>query len=250
MTNQYQFVPATPGQLVEIGFKIAGTVTRILSESGKISFKTGNHLILSPEHEVEKITKNFCKDFFGIVIDPWAEEKRRIEVFYKKFFDLIIDWSLISVPIKGIMNRLDVAFGTITEDQYFEAYAKKFGKDNVWKYYNSITNAIHEQQIRPAGNYAYCHIGGDEPDFLNKSYDDGINENIKFMVPKEGIVSAFRYRTEANKMYDVKGITLFAALDSDGYAMSMYRDYYGQFFVGYDDRDHCYPDNGLRKVDF
>jgi len=249
MTNQ-KFVPATSGQLLAMGFKIAGTVTRLLSESGKISFEMGNHFVLSEEKELEKITENFCKEIFGIEIDPWTEEKRRIEVFYKKFFGVTIDWSLISVPVMGKMKRLDVVFPTITDDQYFEAYAKKFGKDAVWKNYNSITGSIREQQTRPVNNYAYCHAGGDEPDILNKSYDDGINEAIKFMTPKEGIISAFRYRSETGKMYDVKGVTYFSVLDRDGCAMSMYRGTDGLFSVDSCYRDHRYPDYGLRQVDF
>ncbi len=250
MTNQV-ITPATSGQLVAIGFKIAGTITRVLGDSGKLSFESANHFVLSPDHEVEKLTENFCKEIFGIEIDPWIEEKRRIEVFYKKFFSRTIDWSKIVLPAwNEKMKRLEYIFTDITEDQYFEAYAKKFGNNAVWKYYDNIAESIKEQQVRPTSDYATCHVGGDEPDLLNKSYDDGINENIKFMIPKEGIISAFRYRTETNKMYDVKGLTRFAALDSVGGAMSMSRNNDGQFDVSYDYRDYRYPDHGLRQVDF
>lgn len=249
MTNQV-ITPATSGQLSAVGFKIAGTVTRVLSE-GEFSFEEANHLILNKEKTLEKLTEKFCEEILGVKADPWTEEKRRIEVFYKKFFSHTIDWLKFSLPVKNEkMNRLDFSFSDITEDQYFEAYAEKFGKDTVWKYYNSITKTIKEQQVRPIGNYAYCHVGGDEPDLLNKSYDNGINENIKFMIPKEGIISAFRYRIETGKMYDVKGLTKFAALDSDGNAMFMLRLGNGQFYVGYAARADHNPDHGLRQVDF
>src|ERR1035437_1152703 len=102
---------------------------------------------------------------FGINIDEWTEEKRRIERFYKKFFNHIVDWSKISLPIKKEgMNRLEIIFHDITEDDAFNAYAKQFGKDSVWKYCDSINKIICEQQERPLGNYAICHMGGDEPD--------------------------------------------------------------------------------------
>jgi hypothetical protein len=248
MTNQK--VNATPGQLSAVGFKIAGTVTRVLG-AGNFGFEEANHLILNDEKTLEKLTEKFCEEILGVKADQWTEEKRRIEKFYKKFFNRTIDWSKIILPIKkdGV-NRLEVIFSDITEDEIFKAYAKQFGKDSVWKYCESITKIIQIQQERPEGNYAICHVGGDEPDMLNKSYNDGINKGIKFMVPKEGLIAAFRYRTETNKMYDVKGLTRFAALDSGGNAMLMYRDSYGQFCFGNVSRDCRYSDRGLRQVSF
>ena len=148
------------------------------------------------------------------------------------------------------MKRLEVIFSDITEDDAFNAYAKQFGKDKVWKYYDSITSSIKEQQARPEDDYAVCHVGGDEADMLGKSYDDGINAGIKFMIPKEGIISAFRYRTETGKMYDVKGLTRFAALDSDGDAMRMRRDVDGQFGISGGYRGLRDSDYGLRQVSF
>ncbi len=249
MTNQKKI--ATPGQLSAVGFKIAGTVTRLLGE-GNFGFEEANHLILNDEKTLEKLTEKFCEEIFRIKADQWTEEKRRIEKFYKKFFNRIIDWSKIAVPFKKEgMNRLEVIFSDITEDDAFNAYAKQFGKDAVYKTYDSITKAIKEQQKRPEGNYSITHVGGGEPDMLGKSYDDGINAGIKFMVPKEGIIAAFRYRSETGKMYDVKGLTRFAALDSDDYAMYMDRNVgNGQFFISYDDRDSRDASSGLRRVDF
>lgn len=248
MTNQKR--NATPGQLSAVGFKIAGTVTRVLAE-GDFGFEEANHLILNNEKTLEKLTEKFCEEILGIKADQWIEEKRRIEKFYKKFFNRTIDWSKISVPFKKEgMNRLEVIFSDITEDEIFNAYAKQFGKDSVWKYCESITKIIQIQQERSEGDYAICHAGGDEPDMLGLSYDDGMEKGIKFMIPKEGLISAFRYRTETNKMYDVKGLTRFAALDSYGYAMYMFRDYDGQFRIGFDYRDDRDSDCGLRQIDF
>ena len=248
MTNQQN--PATLGQLSAIGFKVAGTVTRVLGEGG-LRFAEANYLILNNEKALEKLTEKFCEEVFGIKADQWVEEKRRIERFYKKFFNRSIDWSKVSVPIKKEgMNCLEVIFSDITEDDAFNAYAKEFGKDKVWKYYDSITKSIKLQQERPEGDYAISHIGGDEPDMLSKNYDDGINDGIKLMIPKEGIISAFRYRVETRKMYDVKGLTRFAALDHHGNVIHMYRDYEDLFHIGYDFRDYRDSDDGLRQVDF
>src|SRR3989338_3482313 len=225
MTNQVkpEVKPATSGQLSAVGFKIAGTVTRVLSE-GNFSFEEANYCILNDEKALEKLTEKFCEEIFGVKVDVWTEEKRRIEKFYKKFFNRDVDWSKVSLPVKsGKMSRLDFIFSDITEDDALTAYAKQFGKDSVWKAWDSINKTIMTEQERPAGDYPYAHVGGDEPDMLGLSYDDGIEKAVKFMVQKEGIISAFRHRTETGKMYDVKGVTRFSALDSDGYAMSMLR---------------------------
>ncbi len=249
MTNQFN--PAGYGQLSAVGFKIAGTVTRILGDSRKLSFEDANHLVLSPEHEIEKLTEKFCEEIFGIKANQWTEEKKRIEVFYKKFFGRTIDWTKVTLPEKvDAFKRIEYIFADITCNQVFEAYAKKFGKDSVWKAWQSIDQAIKEQQNRPAGDRVIAHIGGLEPDMLNKSYDDGIAESITFMIPIEGMIAAFRERTETGKMYDVKGLTRFAALDSDSDAMSMCRNTLGQFGVSYGNRGSRNAGYGLRQVRF
>lgn len=178
--------------------------------------------------------------------DIWAEEKKRIEEFYLKFFNREVIWSKIVIPVikKAGMNRLEVIFSDINEDEAFSAYVKKFGVNAVWKYYDSITGAIHEQQERPAGDYAFYHVGGDEADMLVKSYNDG----IKFMAPKEGIVAAFRYRAETGKMYDVEGLTRFSAFDSAGDALLMRRGLDGQFYINRISSNSSYADCGLRKI--
>ncbi|MCE9585390.1 hypothetical protein K8Q94_02090 [Candidatus Nomurabacteria bacterium] len=248
MTNQQK--PATTGQLSAIGFKIAGTIIRVLGDGG-FSFDQAQHFVLSDKKELEELTEKFCEEVLGVKVDHWTEEKRKIEIFYKKFFNRQVDWTKLSLPVKTEkMSRLEVIFSDITEDQALEAYAKKFGKDAVWKYYDSITDAIREQQARPEGDYPMCHVGGDEPDMLGKSYDDGIEAGTKFMVPKEGIIAAFRHRTETSKMYDVKGLTRFAALDSGGHAMFMIRRDYGQFYIGSGHRGGRLSDHGLRQVGF
>lgn len=246
MTNRN----ATLGQLSAVGFKIAGTVTRVLGESG-FSFDQANYLVLSDEHTLEKLTENFCKEIFGVTVNQWAEEKKRIERFYQKFFNRKIDWNKIAVPAKQEgMNRLEVVFSDITEDEALDAYEKQFGTNNVRKYYNSITSSIAEQQARPASDYIFCHVGGDEADMLGKSYYDGITAGIKFMVPKEGIIAAFRHRAETSKMYDVIGLTRFSALDLGPDAMHMFRGSGGQFHISSDHRDYCDPRYGLRQVCF
>src|SRR3989344_5237145 len=160
MTNQ----SATTEQLSAVGFKIAGTIIRVLGDAG-FSFEQANALVLSDERTLETMTEKFCAEILGVEVDPWTEEKRRIEKFYRKFFSRAVDWSKVAVPAKQAgMNRLEVVVLDITEDVAFAAYGTKFGVNAVYKYYDSITGSIGTQQERPAGDYAFCHVGGDEPD--------------------------------------------------------------------------------------
>ena len=208
--------------------------------------------MLSWEQEtVRLISKEVTQKVLGLSIDPWLKEKQKIERFYKKFFNRVIDWSLVSLPEKcNPFRRIEYIFADITEDQILEAYAKKFGIDSLYKALGSVTEAISEQQFRPAGDRVFAHIGGLEPDLLKKSYDDGISEGIKFMIPREGFIAAFRERTETKKMYDVVGLTRFAALDRSGCAMGMCGGADGRFSVGSSNRDDRSPQCGLRQVSF
>ena len=177
--------------------------------------------------------------------------KTKIERFYKSCFQLSVDWSKVLLPEKfEDVNFLEYVLERITEDDVFNSYAKKFGKDKVWKYYDNIRKSIKEQQVVPTGDYTFSHRGGLEPDIehMNKSYDDFYQDGNNYMVPKEGLLAAFRCRFETDKMWDVKGLTRFHALDSDGDAMNMHRDGNGQFCVGFDYRVFRFADFGPRQV--
>jgi hypothetical protein len=98
----------------------------------------------------------------------------------------------------------------------------------------------------------FAHVGGDEPDneHLNKSYNDATEAGLKFMTLKEGLISAFRYRFETDKMYDVKGVTRLATIDSDGCAMRMYGDDDGRFYIDGSARGNRDSGRGPREVSF
>ncbi len=180
--------------------------------------------------------KKKLAEVFSIIPDVWDEQKQQISKFYLECLNIAVDWNDIVIPAAtDDFRRLELILENLTEDEIFDAYANKFGKDKVYKAYTSIRKAIKEQQQRPKGNYAILHCGGIEPDkkHLNKSYDDFYQDTNKYMVPKEGLIAAFRYRFETGNMFDVKGLTRFHALDSDGGVMSMCRDANGRFCMGW-----------------
>ncbi|HUC88549.1 MAG TPA: hypothetical protein VMR49_00775 [Candidatus Paceibacterota bacterium] len=209
--------------------------------------------ILKNETLIRNCTSKIVSELLAVPIDPWADQKKKIERFYKSIFNLTIDWSAVPLPTKVEgFDFLEYMAIKLTEDDIFNAYAKKFGKDAVWKYYDNIHKAIKEQQSRPNKNYIFCHRGGIEPDVehLNKSYDDFYQDGNSYMVPKEGLLSAFRYRFETGNMWDIKGVTRFHALDSDGRALYMSRDGFGRFCVGYGNRDYRNGALGPRQISF
>lgn len=213
------------------------------------------------QKKLRLLSKKATQKFLGLVNRKkkslWGEEKSQISNFYKTCFkkkSWIPNWESIKslTYFEGNFRRLEFIFPKMTVQEAFDAYANYFGKDKTWKAWDDITKAINPETVqpRPGQNYAMLHVGGDEPDLLNKSYDDGVAEATIFMTPLEGIISAFRYRFETGNMYDVVGVTRLSALGRNGYAMRMYRNAYGKFGVDSDDRDERDPDRGLRQVIF
>ena len=241
---------ASGGQNARLGLTIANGV--IDAVDGHFTIDEMQE-ILKNETFIRDSTKEIVSKLLSITLDPWADQKKKIERFYKSIFNFTIDWSkiMLAEKIEGF-DFLEYVLAKLAEDDIFNAYAKKFGKDAVWKYYDSIRKAIKEQQTRPSGNYSFSHRGGIEPDaeHLNKSYDDIYQDGNDYMIPKEGLLSAFRYRFETGNMWDIKGVTRFHALDSDGNAMGMDCSGDDQFYVSYGNRGSRYSDGGPREISF
>jgi len=241
---------ATGGQNARLGLIITGGVINAID--GYFTVEEMQE-ILQNETFIRESTKEIVSKLLGIQLDLWADQKKKIERFYKSIFNHTIDWSKVKLPVKVTgFDSLEYVLPRLTENDIFNAYAKKFGKDAVWKYYDNIHKAIREQQSRPNENYTFSHCGGIEPDVehLNKSYDDFYQDGNYYMVPKEGLLSAFRYRFETGNMWDIKGVTRFHTLDSVGYALYMYRDVDGQFGVSNGNRGLRHSGSGPRQISF
>ena len=249
---------ATGAQYAQFGLAISLRVVKTLGESGKnFTVKEIQQMISDPDKksEVEEIADRIAREILNIKVDPWTREKEKISKFWKECFSFDVPWDKLTVPDAPVdMKMFDLAPQKFSVQQIFDAYAKRFGKDKVYNHYSNtgIDKSIKEQQNRPDGDYLYKHCGGDEPDsgHLGESYDDFSSDGNSYMVPKEGIISAFRYRFETGRMYDVKGLTRFHALDVDGYAVCLYRGGNGGFYIDWGDRGYRYPDYGPRQVSF
>lgn len=185
--------------------------------------------------------------------DVWSEERSKIIIFYETCFGgkWIPRLDEISFPQPTpSLNHPEFIFSSMTEQEAFDAYAKYFGRDNVWEALNGINQKIDRSSIqkRPNRDYAIFHAGGREPDLLNYSYNDAIKKNIVFMTPLEGIISAFRYRFETKEMWDVVGITKLSAIACDNYAIGMYGSKSGKYHMATYSRVVRQLTDGVREV--
>lgn len=257
-SNELAIIKATGVQCATLGQMVAVALTKKFE--GILSFSQAQIAITDKKQlDVNQLAEKFANEIFSILIDPWFEEKRKISLFYKTCFKdnkwKNPNWDQVTFPtIKGDLKRPDFFFiETMTEDDVLDAYDDYFGKDKVWKEWNyKLTKVINREtvQSRPKKNYVGLHVGGDEPDLLGKSYDDGISEKIIFMTPLEGIISAFRYQFETEKMYNLIGVTRLSALDRNDHAMHMYGNTNGKFHLHSSNRVSRDPGRGLRQICF
>lgn len=248
---------ATGAQCAQLSGMVAVALAKKFD--GALAFSQAQIAITDKDQfAITELAEKFANEIFAISIDPWSEEKAKISHFYKTCFQdkkwKNPNWEQTAIPTGDVnLKRLEFVFSEMTAQEVLDSYAEHFGKGKVWKAWSeSLTEVIDPTSVqpRPKGNYAMLHVGGDESDLLGKSYDDGIDENIIFMTPLEGIISTFRYCFETGKMYDVKGLTRFSTLDCYDFAMHMSGSTNGRFNVGSNYRGHRDPRYGLRQIVF
>jgi hypothetical protein len=244
--------PATAGQIGQYGFLLFQAAVEILGKSD-ISKSEMQVLLTRHKDKIVESAKEVVSQTVGVKVDIWDRQIEKLTKFWKEEFNHDILWEQILFPEeKEGFGVLEYNPNCFTENDVFNKYAQKFGKDKVWKYYGNIRQNIKVQQPHSTQAQLFLHRGGQEPDaeHLGKSYDDFCNDGKQYINPLEGLIIAFRYRVETGKMMDEKGLTRFHALDSDGNAMSMYSRDDGKFYVGRDNRDNRDSDSGPREVSF
>ncbi len=248
----------TAGMLAQLGFIVGQQTIKVLCEDEKtLSHSDVQMMISDPENskQLRELSEQNAIKIFGIVSDPWKREKEKNTKFWKECFGIDIPWEKLNISnTNSEFKFVEFIPESITAQKVFDIYEKRFGKDKVYNYYaeKGIDKNIKIQQERPKGDYVICHLGGEEPDakHLNKSYDIFSTDGNKYMIPKEGIIAALRYRFETGKMYDEKGATFFHALNADGRVMHMSRDNDGEFRIDWNDTDRQDAKFGPRQVSF
>ena len=239
---------ASGAQYARLGLTISNGV--IAAIDGHLTIEEMQQ-ILKNENFIRECATKIASEVLNIPIDQWFEQKTKIQRFYRSCFQLSVNWSKVLLPgkVEGV-NFLEYVSEHLTEDDIFNAYAKKFGKDKVYTSYDNIRKSIKEQQIVPTGDYAFSHRGGIEPDVehLNKSYNDFFQDGNDYMVIKEGLITTFRYRFETANTWGSKGLTRFHTLSEDSNDMFIYCNVNGQINVCRSSRDHKDADNGPRQV--
>lgn len=243
---------ASGGQNARLGLTIANGVIDAID--GHFTVQEMQE-IMKNETFIRESTNEIVSKLLGIPINPWIDQIKKIDRFYLSVFHLAINWSTVKLPEYDEKRpRLEYVHGEFNCKRYITAYKKKFGDDSVSSnsYSQDPDEAIHEQQDRKQSDYCFAWQGSTEPDaeHLNKSYDDFHNDGNTYMIPKEGIIAAFRERFETGNMLDVKGLTRLHSLHSGDYVMSMHRNDYDQFSVGSGNRGYHNSVRGPRQISF
>src|SRR3972149_1942842 len=89
-------------------------------------------LLGDPDKPVDSIVDKVVREIFGINFDKWVREKEKISKFYEVCFGIKVDWKGIVIPTgPAEFNHLELILKELTEDQIYNAYAKKFVKEGM-----------------------------------------------------------------------------------------------------------------------
>ena len=187
----------------------------------------------------------------SVTADIWINEKQSLTKFFKEVLEMDIDTNIdIPEAPEDFVGLLYIP--QIKGDVAIKAYKKFFGENSVYdnNYSKNIDAMIKQQQSRPDTPYFIRHRNGLEPDkiHLSKSYNDFCESGNNYMIPLEGILFALYYRWTTGDMIDVKGITIFHALDTDGCVLIMYRNDASQFGLDWGVYVSRYSNRGPRQV--
>ena len=253
MKDMKKTVLATVAQKARIFAMYVAVMYELLE---KITFDKAQALL---SNVGEKEVKKRLMADFDIPIDPWATEKARLENFWLTIYGYQINWDDIALPKwTPELSRLEIdPVQDFTAEQLYDSIVncEEYPFEKRSKYMDDIDKALDEAKVvqsRPAGNYAFAHVGGAEPDqkHLGKSYDDTISSELIFMGPREYLIACARNEFETGNVYDIKCITRLSVLGSGGYAM------YGCWGVSFGSRlrrsyrEFRNPDGGPRVVVF
>ena len=168
-------------------------------------------------------------------------QKEKLNFFWKKFFDLEIDWDKIKIPSiesvgevslndgpfeKALFQKMETVLEFIpkglTYQKVLEAYERFFTDDNDHDlspfFRETLKNKIVSFEKREDDDYVIRHFGIKNPDigiFYNNrqySYDlfKSVDKNIHLMTELEYFIAYFRFRVETGSRYDTQGsITKF-----------------------------------------
>lgn len=175
-----------------------------------------------------------------------------LEKYFQDVYGYTLDLTEVQFPEKkGFMTWMAVPT-ELDEDTIMEQATKYFKtKASAWK--RPIAANINRklEQKRPQGLYVFAHRGGDEPDDVhrNKSYDDGMAQNLIFLNPKEYLLVNVFHRYTKGYFMDKKGWTRTSSLWSGGYLV---RGDWGGADAGlclyYGDRGGRFPGGGPREA--
>lgn len=186
------------------------------------------------------------------LLPPLEKGREELEKFYSNYFSLNLDLYKYFLAVqegkKRGLGRFEFIPENLSEDTILGCREEVFGEGTVlWDCYPKgfLAKSIKKQQERPKGDYLISHYGNPLPNRLDKNFDQ-VKGISPFMIPKEGIIAAFRLQIEGCHI-DSSGSTYFNAVDSAGNMMRM-SGYNGFFSVRYCDSCNKGPHSGWRDI--
>lgn len=144
------------------------------------------------------------------VVDPYADQIRSWESFYRDALGLTVDFSQVQIPAqRDGFTRLIIVAKDLTIEQVLTACKKHF---KVWRWTNDNLDQIVTVNDRSASNGAYAIWLRDrqEPDeeHKNKSADTLKTQGIQGVTLLEELVNHLEYFTRTGKHQSIQNWTL------------------------------------------
>lgn len=138
------------------------------------------------------------------------------EIFYKKHFNLVLDYVIVPNHQLGFDRLIFVAKG-LTLNQVYDACAKQFPS---WRYENDLDRNITQNDRDPKnGAYAIwvrdCQPADEEN--KNLSADQLVTQQVKGITLLERMLYELKYHDETSNHLDMESVTLCSgSRDSKG----------------------------------
>ena len=220
---------------------LASLVTKFLTEH--LTDEEVTNLSQDSEGTARKLRAAFCQ---GHVFDQYADVRGDWERFYKRHFDIDVDFSKVAIP-PGEGRILIIARG-MTANKVFLACEKSF---RCWKYTGDLDAGVSNTRAATE-HYTIRVLDGAEPDaeFLGKSPsvadpDMKIGETLT-----ERLIHGLKYYEETREHLDVIGISYCSGSRNAGGGVPGvgWNPGHGEVSVGWYDAGDGGAGNGIRQA--
>jgi|GEM_PF-4294845 len=216
-------IPASAGQLFEIGHTIGGYIRKLLDERAYDTNRAQK--LIKQKGDMKKIAEEIVEKFLQLTPVEFTTSndvyltnyKANIQKFYLDVFD--IDLSKDQTFIEK-----ELVAGVFTHFMYVHNFIicnvirniEKVMVTNSYSYWSDVDTAIKIQQNRPGDSYWMAHEGDIGPDKAHrkKSYNMYSVENTTYMVVREYLLCRLFAYWLKKEIWDKKEVTFTHTLSA------------------------------------